>query len=501
MARHSEDRRKLLQQMLACKGIRGERPSIPKWEGPGDPPLSRNQQRLWYLDRLEPGTSLYNDCVTVRFHGALDASAFTAAFAEIVRRHASLRSSFAISDARPVQRFAEALPAEVRCADLRHLGEGAAAAAEAELRADVRTPFDLTRPPLWRASLLRTADDRWEFGLTMHHIVSDGASYGVVYAELSALYPALRAGAPSPLPELSVQIGDYAAWDCARLADDLIESKLAYWRQKLAPPLPVLALPLDNPRSGAGRHRGAFHRFAVDGALFRALGEFCRREAVTSYWVLLTCWVAVLHRLSGQEDVVVGTPSSCRTHPDLEKLVGFFIKTVVVRMDLRGNPTLRELLARTQRTALEAQEHDDAPFDRIVQEVRGERASAKVPLLQAWFTHMRDMIPPPVLPGLTASYEIVDPKNARFELALIMDETQDGIAAYFEYDVDLFMPATIARVGDECLAVLQHLLRHPDTTLRSLREAMLDRTRAPGATAAAAVPARLGTMKKRSHKD
>ena len=500
MARHSEDRLKLLQQLLASKGIQGERWSIPKWPGPGDPPLSRNQQRLWYLDRLEPGTSLYNDCVTVRFHGPLDVAAFTAAFAEIVRRHASLRSSFVTVDARPVQRFAEELPVEVRSVDLRHLGAGAAAAAEAELRAEVRAPFDLTRPPLWRASLLRVADERWEFGLTMHHIVSDGASYGVIYAELSALYPALLAGAPSPLPELAVQIGDYAAWDDARLTEELIESKLAYWRSKLAPPLPVLALPIDNPRSGAGQHRGAFHRFAVDGAVFRALGEFCRREAVTSYWVLLTCWVAVLHRLTGQEDIVVGTPSSCRTLPDLEKLVGFFIKTVVVRNDLRGNPSLRELLARTQRTALEGAEHDDAPFDRIVQEVRGDRASAKVPLLQAWFTHMRDMIPPPVLPGLSASYEIVDPKNARFELALIMDETQDGVAAYFEYDVDLFTPATIARVADEYLAVLRHVLHHPDTTLRSLREAMLDRARAPDASAAP-VPTRLGAMKKRSHKD
>src|SRR5262249_5609293 len=157
-------------------------------------------------------------------------------------------------------------------------------------------------------------------------------------AELSALYPAFLAGAPSPLPGLAVQIGDYAAWDASRLGEDVIESKLAYWRQKLAPPLPVLALPIANPRSGAGQHRGAFHRFAVDAALFRALVEFCRREAVTSYWVLLTCWVAVLHRLSGQEDLVIGTPSSCRTHPDLEKLVGFFVKTVVVRNDLRGNP-------------------------------------------------------------------------------------------------------------------------------------------------------------------
>jgi len=499
MNRRSQDRLKLLKQRLAAKGVAGtKRQAIPRWQGPGDPPLTFNQQRLWFLDRLEPGTSLYHDLVALRLTGAeIDLGAFRSAFDEVVRRHDSLRSYFVLVDSRPVQKFAPDLVIPIDFVDLRgSTEEERHRAVDERLLSDVRTPLDLGAPPLVRATLLRLSDTEYVFGLMLHHIVSDGASYGIVYAEMSQLYAAYSAGKPSPLVELPVQIGDYAAWERECLADDVLDRNMLYWKAKLGAPLPALTLPTDNPRSGAGRHRGAFHRFRLPDPLFRALCEFCRREQVTSYWVLITAYVAVLHRFSGQEDILLGTPSSCRNHPDLERLIGFFVRTVVIRNDLSGNPTFREMVVRARRTALEAAEHEEVPFDRVVQEVRPEAASMAMPLIQAWFTHMRDMIPPMQLPGIAATYQIVDPKNARFDLALVMDETRGGIEAYLEYDVDLFTPETVARFTERFLTLLRQAINHPDSSLSLMRQTLADKDRTATTPADDGAMSRLRGMKK-----
>ncbi len=473
MVRPTPKKLELLKRLLQEKGIQAaEAPAaIPARGTDGDRPLSLGQERLWFLDQLEPDTSLYNDALVLTIRGVeLDPALFRAALQEIVRRHSVLRATYHRGAAGPVQRvheiarFGAELPFEVQ--DL----EGEADARERSARLflqDAQGPFALDRLPLLRARLVRVAPQEWRFGLAMHHIVSDGVSYGIVYRELGALLPALAAGKPSPLGELPLQFSDYARWERERMTAERLEEGLAFWKRTLAGPLPRLAWPA---RAATPRQRGAYHRFRFPDALYAALTDFCRREHVTSNWVLVAAYLAFLHVLTGQEDVRIGNPSSTRKHKDLENLVGFFVQTVILRVDLSGNPTFRELLARTRRTALEAARYEEVPLDRIVQALRSSRSEAEPPLIQAWIAPMKDLMPVLELPGATSSYEIVDGRSARFELALILDEARGGVSAFFEYDTDLFDPETIERFAERTMLILRRAVDHPETTLQLLRE-------------------------------
>lgn len=477
MARPSPERLRLLAKLLQEKGIPASTHQVIARRAGADAPLSFDQARLWFLDQLEPNTCLYNDCITVRLRGgSIDVARFERAFREVVRRHEILRTIFTSVKGEAVQRVLDAVvagDAGVRSVDLAGL-DGPSRERELEriLVEEVRAPFRLDRAPLYRATLIRLAENEHEFGLTMHHIISDGASYGVLYSELGQLYEAYGRGAPSPLSELAIQYGDYAAWERAGASEAAIARKLEYWGARFASPVPELRLPFSAPRRHPPRHHGAVHRFPFPSESFQRLQEFCRREQVTSYWVLLAAYFATLHRFTSQEDILVGIPSSRRGKQELEKLIGFFVRTALIRNDLAGNPSFRELLARTKKTALEAHEHEDAPFDRIVQTMRKSGRLQDSPLIQAWFAHLRDMIPALELGGCTSSYRILDGRNARFDVCLILDESASGISAYVEYDADLFVPETIARISEQYLAVLRQVCGHPDTTLALLCETL-----------------------------
>ncbi len=495
MARPSPEKLALLRKMLAEKGI-GREPratTIPRCPpDAGDAQLSNGQARLWFLDQFEPGTSLYNDALALTIRRAeaafeLDVERLRRAFAEVVRRHEVLRTTFHASADGPRQRVHPVEEARVgrelpfRVLDLR-TEETPEAALERELLADVQAPFDLAGLPLLRALIARTADDTWVFGLAMHHIVSDGVSYGVVYHELGALYRAFTAERPSPLPELPVQFADFAQWEHDRLTEEQVEAKLAYWRRKLGGELPALRWP---SRPGARpAHRGAYHRFRFSDALYGALQRFCRDAEVTSNWVLMAAYLVLLHTLAGQEDLRIGTPSSTRKHPELEQLVGFFVQTVILRVDLSDNPDFHEVLRRTQAAALEASEHEDAPFDRIVHAVRPRRARSHeevVPLIQAWIAPMKDLMDVLELPGATSSYTIVDGRIARFDFALILDEARGGVEGFVEYDTDLFEASVVAELFERYTTILRRAVLHPETTLRLFRETVGPAPAPPGA--------------------
>ncbi|HED65928.1 MAG TPA: hypothetical protein ENJ09_10280 [Planctomycetes bacterium] len=480
MARLTPEKLALLRKRMAAKGIEKKRSAvIPRREGASDEaPLSNGQSRLWFLDQFDPGSSLYNDSLALTIRAAepgfeLDVDAFRRAFAEVLRRHEVLRTSFHNGPTGPVQhihpveeaRLGEEIPFVVR--DLRELGEtNARAELERLLLADVQEPFQLDRLPLLRVLLARVTDDEWVFGLPIHHIVSDGVSYSIIYAELAALYRAYTAGRPSPLEELPIQFADFAAWEHGKLDEAWIEEKLGFWKRYLGGDLPRIAWPAKDAQP---KNRGAYHRLRFSDALYSALQRFCRENEVTSNWVLMAAYFVMLHTLGGQEDIRIGTPSSTRKHAELEGLVGFFVQTVLLRVDLSGNPSFREVLARTRATALEVSKVEDVPFDRVVRAIRPQRRNDQVPLIQAWIAPMKDLMDPPRIPGAETSYEIVDGKIARFDFAIILDEARGGVTGFCEYDTDLFEPEVAAELSDRYQAILRQAVDHPDTTLKLFR--------------------------------
>lgn len=477
MARPSQKKLELLQKMLAAKGIEKQgAATIPERAGDGDAPLSFGQQRMWFLQQLWPESSEYNDTLTVRVRGcAIDIELFERCIAEIVRRHEVLRTTFETKAGLPVQRVLPELDVALRVVDLRDRSPDEHESALRDLwLEEVRGAFVLDQPPLIRTALAQLADDDYEFGLTMHHIASDGVAYTIFFRELGELYAAFAAGQASPLAELPIQFADYAQWEHDTVTESVIRDKLKFWVEYLGGDLRPLALPVDHPPSAAGERRGSFLRFRFPDALFAAMQDYCKRERVTSNWVLLAAYFALMHRYGNQEDFAIGTPSSIRGRDELEQLIGFFVQSLILRLDLSGNPTFRQLIRRAQEKALEVSRYEDVPFDRIFQAVRPGKSAAEAPLIQAWIAPMKNLLTPLQLPGATSSYQIVDPKNARFDVSLILDETPEQVTGYWEYDVSLFDAATIERMDRQFQLLLSQALHHPDTTLGLLRQTLLD---------------------------
>ena len=475
MARPTPEKLALLRKMLAQRGIEkaATTGTVPRRTAGGDAPLSNGQTRLWFLDQFEPGSSLYNDALALTIRGIeLDVDVFRRALQEVVRRHEILRTVFLTGPDGPVQRvlpvesarLGEELP--LRVVDFVSDGDGTEKLKELLLE-DVQRPFDLDRLPLLRSMLARTAPKEWVFSLAMHHIISDGVTYGVIYEELGALYRAYASDRDSPLEEPAVQFSDFAQWERDRVGEDEIARMLPFWTRYLGGELPALRWPAKKVRP---RNEGAYYRFRFPDALYAELQAFCREGQVTSNWVLIATYLVLLHTLGEQEDIRIGTPSSTRKHGELEKMLGFFVQTVILRVDLAGNPSFRELLDRTRATALEVSKYEDVPFDRVVQAIRPRRDERLAPLIQAWIAPMKDLMPTMELPGATSSYEIVDGKIARFDLALILDEARGGVSAFFEYDTDLFDGQVVSRLADRYMRLLRQAVQHPDTTLRLFRE-------------------------------
>ncbi|HZG41380.1 MAG TPA: condensation domain-containing protein, partial [Longimicrobium sp.] len=362
-------------------------PPVVPAERTGALPLSFAQERLWFIDRMEPGSAVYNVPVALRLGGALDEAALERSLGEVVRRHEALRTVFAEVDGSPVQVIAPFGGFTLSVDDLSALGEADREAAvrrragEEALRA-----FDLSAGPLFRASLLRLGGEEHVLLLGMHHIVSDGWSMGVLQRELSALYEAYREGRESPLRELPVQYADYAVWQREQLEGEALDRQLAYWRERLAGAPELLELPTDHPRQSVQAYRGASVPVELSPKLLERLQALGRSEGATLYMTLLSAFQVLLGKHSGSEDIVVGSPIAGRTRKEVEELIGFFVNTLVLRTDLSGDPSFREVLRRVREATLGAYEHQEVPFERLVAELQPERSMSHAPLVQVLFS-------------------------------------------------------------------------------------------------------------------
>jgi hypothetical protein len=424
----------------------------------GDLPLSFAQQRLWFLDQLEPGTSAYTIAVRRCFRGPLNVTALVSAFTELVRRHESLRTTFVSKEGQPVQRIADPEPVTLGIVAL----EGLAAAdrdrvAEQIVREEAQRPFDLARGPLFRPVLLRLGPDEHELLVSVHHIVADCWSLGILARELGALYEASVAGRPSPLPELPIQYADFALWQRRWLTGDVLEAQRHYWRRQLGGRPAPLELPTDYPRSRRPTLAGASHEFELPHPLADRLRELSRRRGATPFMTLLAAFKALLARYTGQEDIVVGTLVANRNYVELEPVIGLFANTLVLRTDLTGDPTFRELLARVRETCLDAYAHPDMPFEKLVEELQPERTLGQNQLFQVSF----------VWQGAATGADLAFVTVASpFDLTLFVRDGIGGtLSATVQYKRDLFQPETIARLAGHYRALLEGVAADPDRRL------------------------------------
>ncbi|HEX6039981.1 non-ribosomal peptide synthetase, partial [Longimicrobium sp.] len=435
-----------------------EAPPIRPAPRDGDLPLSFAQERLWFVDRLEPGSPVYHMPFQYFLRGPLDEAALRRAFGEVARRHEVLRTTLPLVNDVPVQRIAPFAPVELPLHDLSHLAEEERHEEARRLSDEAATaPFDLAAGPLWRVALVRMADDEHLLFVNLHHVISDGWSTGVLWNELSALYGAFAAGQASPLPELPLQYGDVAVWQREWLRGDVLEAQLGYWRRKLAGAPPLLELPTDRARPAVQTYAGAAELAVLEGGEATAVLGLARREGATLFMVLLAALDVVLGRLAGQEDVVIGTPIAGRTRRETEGLMGLFLNSLALRTDLSGQPSFRELLRRVRETTLEAYAHQDLPFERILEEVHPERSLSHTPIFQVMLNLSNFEGGDVSLPGLE-----VHPLGtggevpSKFDMTLYAGEAPGGaIALHLVYNVALFDAPRVR----EMLAQLTGVLR------------------------------------------
>ncbi|HYP52459.1 MAG TPA: condensation domain-containing protein, partial [Pyrinomonadaceae bacterium] len=402
-------------------------------------PLSYPQQRLWFLDQLEPDSPFYNVPTAVRMTGRLDAAALEESLRQVVRRHESLRTSFAVVEGRPVQVINEDAPVSLPVIDISHLSfDEREREARRLAREESRRPFSLTCAPLMRAVLVRLSEDEHVIVLTMHHIVSDGWSMEVLVREMSALYEAFSEGKPSPLAELPIQYADFAAWQRNWLQGEVLEAHLDYWKKRLAGTSGVLELRTDRPRPAAQTFRGAMRRVELPADLSEQINDFSRRENVTPFMTMLAAFNVLLRRESGQDDIVVGCNIANRNRGETESLIGFFVNMLPVRSDLSGQPTFGELLRRTREAAFGAYAHQDLPFDKLVAEVLPERDPSRMPLVQVVFNFQNGATAAPRVAGLALDFLDTGSPSATFDMTMHVENTPQGVRGELLYSTDLF---------------------------------------------------------------
>ncbi|HSU13028.1 non-ribosomal peptide synthetase, partial [Longimicrobium sp.] len=444
-------------------------PPVLPVERTGAPLASFAQERLWFLDRLQPGSPLFNLPVSLRLAGALDLAALERAIGEIVRRHEPLRTTFAEPEGVPVQVIAPFRGFALAVEDLSALGaEEREAVVRRRAGDDAARPFDLSAGPLFRAGLLRLGGEEHVLLLCMHHIVSDGWSMRVFFRELAALYEAYRDGRESPLPALAVQYADHAVWQRRHLRGETLERQVAWWRERLAGAPELLELPTGHPRPAVQRHRGAHEPIRIGAALRERLEALGRSEGATLFMVVLGAFQVLLAKYAGSADVVVGSTVAGRTRGETEGLIGLFMNVLVLRTDLSGDPGFREVLRRVREVTLAASEHQDVPFERLVTALRPERSLGHSPLVQVLFELHNDEGMGARLPGLRVEGAEPDAVMAKFDLSVTMSAGPDGLTGGLTYSTDLFEPATARRMVAHLERVLEQVAGDADRRLSGL---------------------------------
>ncbi|WP_038727507.1 non-ribosomal peptide synthetase [Burkholderia pseudomallei] len=444
----------------ASTAARARDAAIPKVARGEPAPMSFAQQRLWFLARMGGLGDAYHMPIAVRLRGALDVDALQRALSRIVSRHDALRTTFALEGEQPVQRVHadDGAGLRLRIDDLRGCADAGARRARI-LAGQASEPFDLARGPLVRGALVREADDVHTLCVTIHHIVSDGWSIDVFCRELSELYRAFAGGQPDPLPPLPVQYADYAAWQQRGIGGAALHAQAEYWRDALAGAPTLLELPTDRPRPPQPDYAGATVGLALDAPLTAGLRALARRHGATLFMTVFAAWSVLLSRLSRQTDVVIGTPSANRGHAQIEGLIGFFVNTIALRVDLDGAPTVAELLARVKARTLAAQQHQDIPFEHVVERVQPARSLSHSPVFQAMFAWQHASRGEMRLEGLRA--EPLDDAArtiAKFDLTLSLRESGDAIDGGLEYASALFERATIERFAGYLRRLLEGMV-------------------------------------------
>ena len=434
----------------------------------GGLPLSFAQERLWFLDRLAPGKSIYNIPIAVRLEGWLDVARLEGALSAVVDRHEALRTTFAARDDRPVQVVASLAP-EPRPLPIVDLAALGSHVAQAEARrvaaAEAARPFDLEEGPLFRVALLRLAPSEHILLLGVHHIVADGGSLGILAREVGALYGIAGTGVSSPLPPLALHYGDYAAWQREWLTGEALEARLAPWRERLAGAPAFLDLPTDRPRPPVQAFSGGMVPVALAADLSRRVQSLAAQEGVTLFMTLLAAFAALLHRASGASDLVVGSVMADRSRAALEGMFGLFANTLPLRLELGAEPealAFRDLLGRARETALAAYSCPDAPFDLLVQELHLERDLSRNPLFQVMLVLQDGAALRLRLPGLEATVLPVHSGTAKLDLTLSVAETPRGIEGALEVDTALFDLSTALRLSRQLGVLLAAAVEHPD---------------------------------------
>jgi amino acid adenylation domain-containing protein len=464
----ADPQQRLSQVSLMKESERHQEPPLQHIPRSGDLPLSFSQQRLWFIDQLEPGSALYNASRAFRIGGTLKVEALERSLIEIARRHEVLRSTFAMAEGRPRQTISPAPVLTLPVVDLADCPDNRIEEeALRRVNEEARRPFDLACGPLLRATLFRLADEDHILVLNTHHIVSDGWSFGVLYRELSALYDAFSKGRTSPLPDLSIQYVDFAYWQRRWLRGDLLESQLRYWKRQLEG-ISTLDLPTDRRRPAVQSHCGARQSIILPGDLKEALKALSRNERATLFMTLLAAFNILLHRYTGREDIVVGTPIAGRNRVETEGLIGFFVNTLVLRTNLSGDCSFRELLNRTRDAALEAYEHQDLPFEKLVEELEPERNLNRSPLVQVVLAFHNEPELAAKLSGLSLAPIEIESNLAKFDLTFHLRVIPQGLEVASEYDTDLFDKETIARMLGHLQTLLEGIVADPERRLSRL---------------------------------
>ncbi|WP_375511247.1 amino acid adenylation domain-containing protein, partial [uncultured Nostoc sp.] len=432
-------------------------------------PLSFGQEQIWLLNQLEPNNPFYNEQAALRIRGNLNVVALEQSLNKIVARHEALRTNFRTFNEQPIQVIAESLTLNLSVVDLTELPESEREIACQQLAtAEAIRPFDLANSGLIRASVLKLTEVEHVLLLTLHHIVFDAWSVGVLMRELATIYSALCNNLSPELPELQIQYGDFAIWQRQWLQTEVLQRQLNYWQQLLKNAPSLLELPTDRPRPAIQTFRGARQHIKLSIELSEALANFSKQEKATLFTTLFTAFVTLLYRYIGSDDILVGTPIANRDRFETEDLIGFFVNTLVLRTDLSGNPSFKQLLSRVRKLMSQAYAHSDLPFEELVKALQPERDLSHTPLFQVMFLLQNASVSQVDLTGLTVSPLVTERTTAKFDLTLFMENTTTGLVSTWEYNTDLFDPGIIERMAGHFVTLLSGIVANPKEQISQL---------------------------------
>ncbi|MBZ5509478.1 MAG: AMP-binding protein, partial [Acidobacteriia bacterium] len=474
----AEEERELLHLLLQKEGLSSEGWEISSPETRERLPLSWAQKRLWFLDRLQPGSDFYNVLLACELHGDLNVPVLERSLREIIRRHGALRTGFVVEDGEPVQKVEDSVEFGLQLLTLSNQ-EGAAdprKQAQEIIHREASKPFDLASAPLLRGVLIQLGEREHILALSIHHIVVDEWSMGILQQEIALLYTAYVHGQESPLQEMPLQYADYTLWQVQWLRGEVFVRQIEYWKNQLAEMPEFLDLPADKPRPAIPQHRGSTETAIIGGDYWEKMKWFSRQEGASVFMTVLAIYQVLLMRYTGQTDFGVGTPITNRSHVRMEGMIGFCVNTLIMRADLRGEPTFREVLMRVRKATLEAFDHQDLPLEKLVEEFSPERQFNGSPLFQVTFTFVSGKAAPPELPGVEMRPIVPETATSKYDLALLAVDNEIPMLV-FNYDTGLFEADTIQQMLHHFGRLLATAIALPELQTCDLSMLTQDETR------------------------